>query len=111
DQIECVGFNRFLVKIVSAHGDCAQRIVVIRFTGHDNDFAVGGNAQNILDALEAFIHTIFIGRKSQVLDNHLGLMQTQCAYGVLAVLGENTFVFIKVPTQLALQSAVVFDDQ
>src|SRR5690606_3070366 len=108
DQVQGGGVYGFFVVVVGAHGHGLDGVLMAGFAGHHNDFAGGGDAQYVLYAFKAFFHAVFVGRQAQILDDDRGFVEPERGHRVLAVFGDDGFVLVKVPAQLALQATIVF---
>ncbi len=60
DQIQGVGVNGLLVKIVGAHGHSAQGVGVIVVSGYHDNLCIGGDAQGFLNGRKAFFDPFFV---------------------------------------------------
>jgi hypothetical protein len=80
EQLERVGIDRLLVKIVGALGDRRQCIFLVAVAGNDNDFRVRRKLERFGQRREALFDALRLRRKAEVLQDNARLITPQFGY-------------------------------
>ena len=111
DQLQRLGFDGLLVKVVGPQTDCPQRVLLVAVASDHDHLGVGRERQGLLERLEALFDAFRVGGQPQVLQHHGRLMPPQLRERRFPILGDQHFVILEAPAQLTLQPRIVFHHQ
>jgi len=111
DQLQCAGFNGFLVKIMGAQSHCPQCVRLIPVARYHNDLSIWSDRKYFLEGSQTLFDAFRIRRQTKVLEYNRRLVPPQLRQCGLAILAKDHFVTLEAPAQLTLQSRIILDDQ
>ena len=111
DQLEHIGINWLIEKVVGAHRNRARRVFAIVITGNNNDLGMRSLVQNLFQQGKAYRGAIRIRRQTEVQGNNRRLMLSQDLQRSVAVTGNLDIVTLETPAQLGLQPGIIFNNQ
>ena len=82
--MENIDIDRFLIKIVSAEGDCPQRVLAGFVAGGDDDLCCRRDRQDLGQDRQALGSSIRIGREPEIHDRHWDRVLFDDSNGFLA---------------------------
>ena len=111
EQLQRIGIDRLLIKIVGTKPNRFDGVVLVAVAGDDDYLGTRRKAQNFLERLEALGNALGVGRQTEILQDHSGLVATKLIDSGLARIRNQNVVIGEAPFELALQTFVVLNDQ
>ena len=110
-EVQRAGIYGLLIEVVGTEPHGAHSIFLVAMAGDNDDLGVRQQSQGLLQGQEAFVDTLSIGREPKILEDNGRLVPTHLCQGTLPILGNEHFVIIETPSQLALQPRIVLNDE
>ena len=111
DQLEHVGVNRFIKKIVGAHCNRLRRVFAIIITSNNNNLGMRSGEQNFFQQGKAYRRSVLIRGQTEIQGNNRRLMLLQDLQRSVTVTGNLDIVSLETPAQLGLQPGIIFNNQ